>query len=91
MENTASNNGDSKDLLAMGSLIVGIIGLCAWFIPLFGWPTGVIALVLGYLGKQSVKNAKLAKIGMILGGVCLVLSTCNSALGVILVLQNNAS
>ena len=67
---------------ARNSLIFGLIGLIAWFIPLFGYPIGILALVNGLKGLKGI-NKVLAIAGIILSCICLILSLCNSIAGVL--------
>lgn len=56
-----------------GSLILGIIGLIAWFIPLFGAPVSIIGLVLGVRKNYTT--------GIVLNVIGLVLTVANAAIG----------
>jgi len=62
------------------SLIFGIIGSIAWFIPIFGLPITIIGLVFGIRG-QKTKNHNIAVIGLILSVIGLVASIINFAIG----------
>ena len=61
--------------LALGSLIVGIIGLlmvcCGGMLGLswFGIPMGVIAIVLGFVGLSQIKTSGEAGEGLAYGGI----------------------
>ena len=65
--------------LAIGALICGILSLvlfCFWFVSI---PLGIVAVILGIIGKGKAQRGEaggegLAKTGMILGIVGLVLS-----------------
>ncbi len=78
-----SSNG-TADLMALGSLILGIINLCSWCIPFCGCPMSIIGLVLGFLGLKSKKNAMFAKVGIVLSGLGLLASIVNGIAGVVL-------
>lgn len=68
---------------AMASLILGVVGLVAWFIPLFGLPICVTGLVLGANATKSPKG-KLAVAGIVLCGIALVFTLVNMGAGVYL-------
>lgn len=75
-------NGDESGNMRLGiiSLVLGITGLLAWIIPIFGLPIGVTALVFGISGlKKSGRGMAIA--GIVLGIICLVLTIINSAIG----------
>ncbi len=76
-----SNNfqGSYNKKTAMPSLILGIIGLVAWFIPIIGLPVGIIGLVMGV--KALKLNRTTATIGIILSTICIVLTIINGAIG----------
>jgi hypothetical protein len=64
--------------LAIGALIVGIIGLLACWIPYVGLPLPIIALILGFLGlkKSGVINVGrgMSVAGIVIGGVSLLIA-----------------
>lgn len=69
---------------SIASFVLGIIGLVAWLLPLFGYPVTIIGLVLGCLARKNGKNGfNLA--GIILSIITLILTLGNSILGVLLV------
>lgn len=75
-------NADESGNMRFGiiSLVLGITGLLAWIIPIFGLPIGVTALVFGILGlKKSGRGMAIA--GIVLAIICLVLTIINSAIG----------
>ena len=65
--------------LAIGALVCGILSLvlfCAWFISV---PLGIVAIILGVVGRGKAQRGEaggegLAKTGMILGVVGTILS-----------------
>ena len=65
---------------ATASLVLGIIGLIAWFIPLLGFPVTIVGLIFGVLGQKSSKKA-IAVAGLVLSIVGLVVTIINSAIG----------
>ncbi|MDF2540675.1 MAG: hypothetical protein K0S47_393 [Herbinix sp.] len=66
--------------LAIASLVLGIIGLLAWCIPLFGLPITIVGLVLGILGLKSIYKG-MAIAGIVLSSLGLLFSLVNSAIG----------
>lgn len=60
---------------AMGivSFMLGVLGLTAWCIPLFGFPVGMLAVFFGIRSRQS-ETRVFALIGLSLGILCLILS-----------------
>jgi len=75
---------DNTRIMAISSLVIGIINLCAWFFPICGFPLGIVGLVLGYLGMKSPAQKTLAIIGMVLSGIGLLLACANAFAGVFL-------
>lgn len=70
----ATNN--NADLMAIASLVLGVLNLCAFCMPYCCLPLSILGLVLGYLGRKSTKYKTIAIIGMVLCGLGLVLSIC---------------
>jgi len=68
---------------ATASLVLGIIGLIAWFLPLIGFPVTITGLVLGIKGMKSIKRDK-AVAGVVLCIIGLVATIVNSAIGAFL-------
>ena len=66
--------------MEIASLFLGLIGLLAWTIPLFGFPVTIIGLILGLLGQKRRKRG-IALAGMILSIICLVATIVNASLG----------
>ena len=75
-----SNNNNR--IMAISSLVLGIINLCSWFLPICGFPLAVAGLVLGYFGMREPSQKTLAIIGIVLSGIGLLLSCGNAFLGV---------
>ena len=70
----------SKNGKAVTSLVLGIIGLAAWFIPLFGLPITIIGLVKGIKGLESEKRG-IAIAGVVICIIGLVATIFNAGLG----------
>lgn len=58
---------------AIASFVLGIIGLIAWLIPLFGIIFGVLAMIFGTMSTKS-PHRKLAITGIVLASITLLLS-----------------
>lgn len=66
--------------LAIASMVVGIINLCAWLLPICGGPLAIGGIALGVVGRNSSQR-NLALIGI---GLCcfgLLLSIGNALYG----------
>ena len=80
----AATVGDPKhNGKATASLVLGIIGLFAWFIPLFGAPITIIGLIMGILGQKSQKKG-MATAGLIMSILGLVGTIINGIAGLII-------
>jgi hypothetical protein len=67
--------------MSVASLALGILGLLAWIIPLFGYPITITGLVLGVKGKKIEEGRGMATAGFALSVIGLVLTVINSAWG----------
>lgn len=65
---------------ATTSLVLGIIGLIAWFLPILGFPITIVGLVKGIKGLNSTKK-NIAIAGITLCIIGLVLTIINSSIG----------
>lgn len=66
--------------LAIASIAIGIVNLCAWLLPICGAPLALVGLVLGLLARNSSRrNLALAGIGLCALG--LVLAVVNGLYG----------
>jgi hypothetical protein len=77
----------TKQLLAIAALTVGIINLCAWFVPICGIPLAMVGLILGALGVQS-RQRGLAVAGIVLSGFGLLASIVGIVIGIIMWIPN---
>ena len=64
----------------VASLVLGIIGLVAWFIPIFGLPITITGLVFGIKACRRPKNG-VAIAGTILCSIGLIFGVMNFAWG----------
>ena len=67
--------------LAIASLILGVLGLLAWCIPLFGFPVTLTGLVLGALAMRT-PGQTLAIVGVALSFLGLLASLINCIVGI---------
>lgn len=77
----APASGGNERVMAIASLVLGVINLCAWFIPLCGAPLAIVGIVLGYLGMKDPSQKTLAIIGIVLSALGLIATCINGALG----------
>lgn len=74
--------GDTtKDNKATTGLVLGIIGLVAWFIPIIGAPITIIGLTFGIKGLKSSERG-VAIAGIVLSSVGLFATIVNSSTGI---------
>ena len=64
----------TERILAIVSLVTGVISLCGLFIPIIGIPLGLIGLVLGILGRKDADWKVYATVGIALSVVGILLS-----------------
>lgn len=81
---TAANGNSNEDYVAIGSLVLGLINLCSWFIPLCGCPMSIIGIVLGIVGLKSTKYKTMAIIGLILSALGLIITLINGFAGALI-------
>jgi hypothetical protein len=77
----AKPGGGNEKIMAIASLVLGVINLCAWFLPICGIPLAIIGIVLGFLGMKDPSQKTLAIVGMALCGVGFLLACGNAAYG----------
>jgi len=65
---------------AIASLVLGLVGLIAWIIPLFGLPVGIAGIITGVAGRKSSAKT-MATIGLALSILVLVVTIINGAWG----------
>lgn len=75
--------GKNNNSLAIAALILGIVSAITWLLPIAGYITTIIAIVLGVKGRNSEKRG-MATAGMVLGIVFLIVTLLNSIIGVLL-------
>lgn len=80
----AAGSNSNNRIMAIASLVLGIINLCAWFLPICGAPLAIVGLVLGYFGMRSPEQKTLAIVGMVLSGIGLLLACVNAVAGIFL-------
>ena len=77
-------SGGNERIFAIVSVVIGVINLCAWFLPICGFPLGIVGVVLGYLGMKDVTQKNLAIAGMVLSGIGILLACINGIAGIFL-------
>lgn len=78
---------EEKKGMSIASFVLGLCGLIAWCLPLFGYPVSIVGIILGCIGIK--KGGKVfAIIGIILSALCLVVTIVNSILGVAMVMDS---
>lgn len=75
-----------KKGFSIASMVLGLCGLLAWCIPIFGYPVCITGLVLGILGIKK-GGKKMAIAGIILSAITLLITIANSVIGVIMALN----
>ena len=77
MSPAPASTGNAQ-ILAIISLVAGVISLCIWLIPIIGPIAGIIlgiaGLVLGYLARKDVNWKTLSIVGMALSGIGILLA-----------------
>jgi hypothetical protein len=63
--------------------VLGVLNLCAWLLPICGFPLAIAGIVLGYLGMKSPEQKNLAIAGLALSGLGLLLACVNAIAGVV--------
>ena len=74
---------EKNNSFAVAALVLGIVSIITWLLPVAGYITTIIAIVLGVKGRKSEKHG-MATAGMVLGIIFLAITFINSVLGVIL-------
>ncbi len=69
---------------SIASFVLGLVGIVAWLIPLFGYPVTITGLALGCVARKNEKNG-FSLAGIILSAITLAMTLINSILGVIMV------
>ena len=64
----------NEQILAILSLVAGVVSLCGLVVPFIGIPLGIIGLALGYFGRRAAEWKTYATIGMALSGAGVLLS-----------------
>jgi hypothetical protein len=63
----------NEQVMAIASLVMGVLGLCAtFFIGICGAPFPIIGLILGYLAMKDPQQKTLAIIGIAFSGLTLL-------------------
>jgi hypothetical protein len=86
-----AQDNKNSDYMAIGSLVLGVLNLCSWFVPLFGCPMSIIGIILGYMGTKSSKYKTLAIIGIVLSVLAFIATLINSIAGAMLAASLSAT
>lgn len=78
MTNVSDQN---RDMFAIASLVLGVVTLCAWFIPICGCPLSIIGIILGVMGLEAPSQRTMAQIGLVLCVLTLLAAIGNGILG----------
>jgi len=84
-----ASSGGNERIMAIASLVLGVINLCAWFFPICGIPLSLIGIVLGYLGMKDQSQKTFAIIGIALCALGLLAGCVNAAYGAYLGFSGN--
>jgi hypothetical protein len=66
---------------ATTSMVLGLVGIVAWFLPIIGLPVTITGLVFGIKSRNSAGRSK-AIAGIVLCSIFLAASVINAAIGV---------
>jgi len=77
----SGNVPGKENTAAILSLVLGLCGIFAWFIPLVGYPVTIVGLVFGRKALRTGQHSTMAKAGIILCIIFLVVTVINSLLG----------
>ncbi|MBV6400706.1 MAG: hypothetical protein CNIPEHKO_01000 [Anaerolineales bacterium] len=72
--------GSGGRMLAIASLILGVMSLCGWFLPICSVPLCVAGAVLGYLAMNDASQENLATVGMVLSTISILLTCATFAM-----------
>jgi len=78
------NVAGKDNTAAILSLVLGLCGIVAWFIPLVGFPVTIVGLVFGRKALRMGQSRSMAKAGVILCVIFLVITAINSLLGALM-------
>lgn len=63
------------------SVILGVIGFVAWFLPIVGLPLSLVGIGMGVADVSKQPQKRLSTLGIYLNIVALIAATANSAIG----------
>lgn len=84
MEENKTEEIKKVDGKSIASFVLGLVGIIAWLIPLFGYPVTIAGLSLGCIARKDKKNGY-SLAGIILCIITLILTLINSIVGVLMV------
>ncbi len=65
---------------AVAGMVLGIIGIFAWFLPFIGYPVTIVGIILSTIGLKSDKKG-MAITGLVLSIIFLIATIINSVIG----------
>lgn len=68
---------------AIAALVLGILGLVAWFVPVIGLPITLVGVALGLWGRQG-HRFRVAVVGLVLSGIGFLAALVNAFMGAVL-------
>jgi hypothetical protein len=74
----------NQRMMAIASLVLGVINLCAWFLPICGIPLSITGMVLGFLGMKDPNQKTMAIAGIALCAIGFIAACINAAVGMYL-------
>jgi len=80
---TPDNSMEKGTRSAVAGLVLGLVSIIGWFIPLFGFPLTILAIIFSARGLSSAKR-KQAIAGLVLGIVFFIVTLMNSIVGAIM-------
>lgn len=81
---SAPASGGNERIMAIASLVLGVINLCAWFLPICGIPLSITGMVLGFLGMKDPNQKTMAIAGIALCAIGFIAACINAAVGIYL-------
>ena len=78
----AGASGGNEKIMAIASLVIGVINLCAWFLPICGIPLALVGM-----GMKDESQKMLAIAGIGLSAFSLLLACGNAIYGVYIATQ----
>ena len=78
---------DYKQRKGVGSLIIGIIGLFAWYYPYIGLPVGIVGLIFAINGIKHNKSKAMSIVGLVFSSICVFMSVLVFVLAILMLMN----